>query len=63
MIEGHGTAASIGKTQLVIAELASATGDRARAHAMAETAATTLRTAGPTGAEDLAEAEAFLKSP
>ena len=60
MVEGAGSAAAVGKTQLVVAQLAAATGDRARARAMAATAVTTLKGAGPAGAEDLTEAQALL---
>ena len=52
---------ALGKTQLDIAELAAATGDRTRARAMAETALASLRAAGPAGAEDIPEAQALLK--
>ena len=62
---GHGSVVALGKTQLDIAALAEATGDRTRAHAMAETALASLRAAGPAGAEDsaraLPEAQALLK--
>lgn len=59
---GNGSAASIGKTQLVIATLAAAARDRPRARAMAMLARTTLLAAGPAGAEDLAAATQLLDS-
>ncbi|HEY6039687.1 MAG TPA: hypothetical protein VIV58_35645 [Kofleriaceae bacterium] len=57
---GHASFVALGKTQLDIAALAEATGDHARAHAMAEIAVASLRAAGPAGAEDLPEAQALL---
>ncbi|HEX7701500.1 MAG TPA: tetratricopeptide repeat protein, partial [Kofleriaceae bacterium] len=59
---GHGSPAAIGKTQLVIAELAAATHDPQRARAMAVTARATLLAAGDAGKEDLAEVDAFLRT-
>ena len=59
---GHGSPAAIGKTQLVLAELAAETKDLPRARAMAVTARATLVTAGDAGKENLVEAEAFLRS-